>query len=116
MLCLVNFLFFCSVHRTAPESGRIIVFLMHNWEILPHLLRIMIYDCVLGKWLSETGQVAFLNKKKIKKFRFYTPKATVQQSLLVSPSMGSMLATGESFCLGSHTFTVPVMHKNNVTF
>lgn len=59
MLCLVNFLFFCSVHRTAPESGRIIVFLMHNWEILPHLLRIMIYDCVLGKWLLKQDKLHF---------------------------------------------------------
>ena len=35
------------------------------------------------------------------------PKATVQQSLLGSPSPGSMLATGESLCRVSHTFTVP---------
>lgn len=35
------------------------------------------------------------------------PNATVQQSLFVSPSTGSILTTGVSFCLGSHTFTVP---------
>ena len=35
------------------------------------------------------------------------PKATVQQSLLVSSSPGSMVATGSFFCLGSQTFTVP---------
>lgn len=40
--------------------------------------------------------------------RKYTPKATVQQSLFVSPSTGSMFATGVSFCLGSQTLTVPV--------
>lgn len=35
------------------------------------------------------------------------PNATVQQSRLLSPCAGSILATGMSFCLGSHTFTVP---------
>lgn len=45
----VNLLFFCSVNRTAPECGRIIVFLMHNQEKLPHLLCIMMYHCVLVK-------------------------------------------------------------------
>ncbi len=38
----------------------------------------------------------------------HAPKATVQQSLLVSPSLGSMFTTGVSFCLESHTLTVPV--------
>lgn len=37
----------------------------------------------------------------------HPPKATVQQSLLVSPSTGSMFTTGVSFCLESHTLTVP---------
>eukprot|EP00961_Rhodomonas_salina_P120606 1623062-Rhodomonas_salina.3 len=35
------------------------------------------------------------------------PNATVQQSRAVSASLGSKLATGTSFCLGSHTFTAP---------
>ena len=35
------------------------------------------------------------------------PNATVQQSLLVSPSPGSIVATGSFFCLGSQTLTVP---------
>lgn len=42
------------------------------------------------------------------------PNATVQQSLLFSPWTGSILATGSSFCLGSHTFTVPVMDKSKM--
>lgn len=43
------------------------------------------------------------------------PKATVQQSLLASPSTGCMLATGESRCRGSHTFTVPTK-KDHISF
>ena len=37
----------------------------------------------------------------------YIPNATAQQSLLVSPSAGSMVATGASFCRVSHTLTLP---------
>ena len=45
------------------------------------------------------------------RLNYYTskslPKATAQQSLFVSPSPGSIVATGSFFCLGSHTFTLP---------
>jgi len=35
------------------------------------------------------------------------PKHVVHASRLVSPSAGSIIATGTSFCLGSQTLTAP---------
>lgn len=39
------------------------------------------------------------------------PNATVQQSLLASPSAGSMVATALPFRRGSQTFTLPAREK-----
>ena len=70
-----------------------------------------------GKWtllsFMRAKEQPRLSKSCLKSWKciFYIPNATVQQSLFVSPSMGSMLATGESFCLGSQTFTVPGITK-----
>ena len=55
-----------------------------------------------GKFIQDTQIVQI-----IQIVGEYLPNATVQQSLLLSPSAGSMQATGLSFCLGSQIFTAP---------
>lgn len=67
-----------------------------------------------GYWLknSDRYKTVGINFQRM----LYKPNATVQQSLLFSPSVGSMLATGESFCLGSQTLTVPVTHMKQWHF
>ena len=48
-----------------------------------------------------------MNTRQSASIPIHIPNATVQQSLLVSPSAGSMVATAVSFCRVSHTLTLP---------
>lgn len=57
-------------------------------------------------------EIAVFVKANLRWKNCILPNATVQQSLLFSPSIGSILATGVSFCLGSHTFTVPEINTH----